>query len=80
VQVENQKTNKFIDFGTPASLTEIENSNINEVKVISLEKRCVNDGINVERVLKHFSVTNLEDLTEKQLSILNQYWDSFKEA
>jgi hypothetical protein len=80
VRVENQKTKKFIDFGTPASLTEIENSNINEVKVTSLEKRCVNDGINVEKVLKHFSVTNLEDLTEKQLSILNQYWDSFKEA
>ena len=80
VRVKNQKTKKYLEFGTPASLTKIENSNINEVKVTSLEKRCVNDGINVEKVLKHFSVTTLEDLTEKQLSILNQYWDSFKEA
>lgn len=80
VRVENQKTKKFIDFGTPASITKITKSKIDDVKVKSLEKRCVNDGINVEKVLKHFSVTNLEDLTEKQLSILNQYWDSFKEA
>lgn len=80
VRVENQKTKKFIDFGTPASITKITKSKIDDVKVKSLEQRCVNDGVNVERVLKHFSVTTLEDLTEKQLSILNQYWDSFKEA
>lgn len=80
VRVENQKTKKHIDFGTPASILKITNSKINDVKVESLEQRCVNDGVNVDKVLKHFKVEKLADLTEKQLSILNQYWDSFKEA
>lgn len=80
VRVKNQKNNKNIDFGTPASISKITNSKIDDVKVKSLESRCVNDGVNVDKVLKHFKVEKLDDLTEKQLSILNQYWDSFKEA
>ena len=82
VKVMNLRTNKEIEFGTPAkALAEnkkIENTVINEVKVKALEERCKNENMDVEFIVKHFKVTSLKELTEKQLSILNQYWDRFK--
>lgn len=82
VKVLNLKTDKEIEFGTPAQALEenkkIENTVINEVKVKALEERCKNENMDVEFIVKHFKVTSLKELTEKQLSILNQYWDRFK--
>ena len=82
VKVMNLRTNKEIEFGTPAkALAEnkkIENTVINTVKVKALEERCKNENMDVEFIVKHFKVTSLKELTEKQLSILHQYWDRFK--
>ena len=63
-----------------AEQEKIANSIIDKVKVKALEERCKNDNVNIDKILNHFKVGKLKDLTEKQLSILNQYWDSFKEA
>lgn len=56
----------------------IENSVIDEVKVKALEERCKNEKMDVEFIKNHFKVTSLEELTEKQYAILNQYWEKFK--
>ena len=44
----------------------------------ALEQRCKNDNINIKAITDHFKVASLNDLTEKQLSILNQYWNEFR--
>jgi hypothetical protein len=80
VRVENQRKKSFMDFGTPLAISKITTSKIDETKVKSLESRCVNDGVNIDKILNHFQVKYLKDLTEKQLSIINQFWDKFKEA
>ena len=82
VKVLNQKTKKEIEFGTPAQAQienkSIENSVINAIKLKAIKTRCENENMDVDSILNHFKITSLEKLTEKQLSILNQYWDRFK--
>ena len=82
VKVMNLKTNKEIEFGTPAKAEienkKIENSVISAVKVKALEKRCMNENMDVEFIKNHFKITSFAELTEKQFSILNQYWERFK--
>ena len=58
----------------------VEKTVIDNVKVKSLEQRCKNENMDIKKIIEHFKVTSLKELTEKQLSILNQYWESFKEA
>ena len=82
VKVQNLKNNKEIEFGTPAKALKenkkIENSIINEIKLKAIKTRCQNENMDIDLILNHFKITSLENLTEKQLSILNQYWDRFK--
>lgn len=82
VKVLNLKSNKEIEFGTPGQaqkrIDKVAASKIDEVKVKALEKRCKNDNINIKAITDHFKVASLNDLTEKQLSILNQYWNEFR--
>ena len=82
VKVLNLKSNKEIEFGTPGQaqkrIDKVATSKIDEVKVKALEQRCKNDNINIKAITDHFKVASLNDLTEKQLSILNQYWNEFR--
>ena len=82
VKVMNLRNDREIEFGTPAKVKaeeqKIENSVINAVKVKALEKRCINENVDVEFIKTHFKVTSFEELTEKQYAILHQYWDRFK--
>lgn len=84
VKIINLKNNKEIEFGTPGQIqkeiNEVEKSVIDEVKARSLETRCKNENMDIKKITEHFKVTSLKELTEKQLSILNQYWENFKEV
>lgn len=52
----------------------IEDQKISEVKVRSLENKCIADSVPVEKILKKFSVKRLEELTEKQFAIVCHNW------
>ena len=84
VKVLNLKTNKEIEFGTPAQAQQeaqkIENSFINEVKVKALIDRCKKEGIDGEKILKLYKVSFFNDLTEKQYANINEHWEKIKEA
>ena len=84
VKVLNLKTDKEIEFGTPAQVQEennkIENSVIDEVKITALKERCNKEGVDVGKILKLYKVSFLNDLTEKQYANINQYWEKIKEA
>lgn len=84
VKVLNLKTNKEIEFGTPAQAQQeaqkIENSFINEVKVKALIDRCEKEGVDGEKILKLYKVSFFNDLTEKQYANINEHWEKIKEA
>lgn len=82
VRILNLKNNIFIEFGQPADALKQQNDvgkeKIGQIKAEAVLKRCDADGIDVDRVLKHFKIKSLSEMTERQHAILNQYWDSFK--
>ena len=84
VKVLNLKTNKEIEFGTPAhekaENQKIENSVIDEVKLKALIARCEKEGVDAGKILKLYKVSSLADLTEKMYANINQYWEKVKEA
>lgn len=84
VKVQNLKTNKEIEFGTPANaLSEnkkIENSVIDEVKVKALIARCKKEGVDGEKILQLYKVSIFDHLTEKQYANINEHWEKIKEA
>jgi hypothetical protein len=84
VKVLNLKTSKEIEFGTPAkALTEnkkIENSVIDELKVKALVARCEKEGVAIDKILKLYKVSKLEELTELKYSNINVNWEKIKEA
>jgi hypothetical protein len=84
VKVLNLKTNKEIEFGTPANaLSEnkkIENSVIGEVKVKALIARCDGESVDIGKILKLYKVSSLADLTERQYAHINEHWEKIKEA
>lgn len=84
VKVLNEKTKNEIAFGTPAKELEtqkqVETSTVGNVKVLALQKRCNDEGVDVEKILKLYKVASLEKLTEKQFSNINTHWEKIKEA
>lgn len=84
VKILNIKTNKEIEFGTPATEKKaqenIENMRISEVKVKALIERCKNDGVQEEKILKLYRVSSLAELTEKKFANINTHWEEIKKA
>ena len=84
VKVLNLKTNKEIEFGTPAQAQQeaqkIENSVIDEVKVKALIARCKKEGVDGEKILQLYKVSIFDHLTEKQYANINEHWGKIKEA
>lgn len=84
VKVLNLKTDKYIEFGTPAQETEhqqnIGKQLITEVKVKALIERCEKDGVPIQRILDLYKVKRLADLTEIKYANINQYWKQIKES
>ena len=84
VKVLNLKTNKEIEFGTPAQAQQeaqkIENSVIDEVKVKALIARCKKEGVDGEKILQLYKVSIFDHLTEKQYANINEHWEKIKEA
>ena len=84
VKVMNLRTNKEIEFGTPAQVKaeeqKIERTCIDDVKVKALEERCKKDNVEPGKILKLYKVSSLADLTEKQYANINLHWEKVKEA
>jgi hypothetical protein len=82
VKVLNQKTNNEIEFGTPANETQeqvkVEKQTVDAVKVQVLEKRCSDEGVNPEKILKLYKVAQFSDLTEKQFRNIADNWEKIK--
>ena len=84
VKILNLKTNKEIEFGTPAEVKKeqkaIENMNISEIKIKALLARCEKEGVDVGKVMKLYKVSSLADLTEVKYAHINQHWEDIKKA
>ena len=82
VKVLNEKTNNYIEFGTPAE--EKKKQNVTEKQVISAVKvkaliaRCESEGVKVETILGLYKVERLEDLTEIKYANINANWEKVK--
>lgn len=59
---------------------EVENMKISEIKVKSLVERCEHDGVKAETICKLYHVKHFNELTEKQYSNINQFWEKVKES
>lgn len=62
-----------------AQLNQVANEKIGEVKVKALRARCNNDNVPEERINKLYNVKDFAELTEKQYSNINQYWEKIME-
>lgn len=51
---------------------------IDAIKVEALRNRCADENINIGKLLQHYKVERLEDLTESKHSHINQYWEEIK--
>lgn len=84
VKILNQKTDKEIEFGTPADAKQeqgnIENMLISEIKIKALIERCEKEGVQVGKILSLYKVKRLSELTEKKYSHINCHWEDIKEA
>lgn len=84
VKILNEKTKNEIEFGTPVKELEtqkqIEVSKVGNVKVLALQKRCEDEGVDVAKILKLYKVKSLEDLTERQFANINENWEKVKGA
>lgn len=47
---------------------------------LTLEEKCKKENINISKVLIHFKANTLSDLTERQIQILYEYWENFKDG
>lgn len=47
---------------------------------MTLEEKCKKESINIIKVLHHFKTSSLSELTERQVQILYEYWDRFKDG
>lgn len=79
VAIEDITSKQIVRFGQPAAAKReqesIEKQGINEVKVKALEKRCLNDGIDIEALKGFCNVSDISDLTEKKYANINAHWD-----
>lgn len=48
---------------------------IDAIKVEALRKRCADENINTEKLLKLYKVGSFEELTENQHNNIHQYWE-----
>jgi tRNA 2-selenouridine synthase SelU len=84
VKILNQKTNKEIEFGTPAEAQQaqkkLENMLVSEIKIKALISRCENEGVDVGKIMKLYKVNSLADLTEKKYAHINVHWEDIKKA
>jgi hypothetical protein len=82
VKVLNNKNNTEIVFGTPANETQeqakVEKQTIDAVKVQVLEKRCSDEDVNPEKILKLYKVSQFADLSEKQFRNIADNWEKIK--
>lgn len=83
VKVLNLKTEKYIEFGTPAKeqekQKETEKSIISEVKVKALLSRCEKEGVDPLKITKLYKVSSIADLNEKKYANINEHWEEIKE-
>lgn len=49
------------------------------VKVQVMKKRCADDNVAEEKVLKHYNLSSFENMTEEQFRHCSDYWQRFKE-
>ena len=84
VKVLNLKTNKEIEFGTPAEelkkQAEIGKELISKVKVTALQKRCEKDGVDEGKILKLYKVDSLAELTELKYANIHEHWEQIKQT
>lgn len=84
VKVQNTKKNVYIEFGTPAEAKkqydEVAKQQITDIKAIALLNKCKAEGVAIETILKLYKVPDLESLSEKQFSNINEHWDKIKAA
>lgn len=59
-------------------IEEISNMKIAPLKVDVLKKKCAEDNVPEDTVLKLYKLKSLEDMTEKQFQNCMQYWDKVK--
>ena len=52
----------------------IEEQKVGATKIIGLTKRCEEDGVNPSAILKHYSIKDLSELTEKQFAWVLHNW------
>lgn len=80
VTVENMATGNQMVFANRINDAEpvIQVPCISEAKVKALLKKCADDGIPTERILKLYKVKELKELTETKHANIIQHWDEIK--
>ena len=58
---------------------DVKDMHIDEVKANALRKKCESVGVDVDALLKKYSVESLTDLTEYQAAVINKQVDKVKE-
>lgn len=84
VKIYNFKTEKYIEFGTPAEIhkeqEQIGKQTISNVKVKALLERCESDGVPTQKICELYKVKRFCELTEKQYANINAFWGKIKES
>lgn len=57
---------------------DVEKQVISDTKTAALLNKCEAEGVLVDVILKLYKVPNLESLTEKQFSNINEHWNEIK--
>lgn len=53
---------------------------IDVIKVVSLEERCNNDGVDANKLCQLYKVNSFSELNEKQFRNINEHWEEIKNA
>lgn len=56
----------------------IKKQKISEVKVMSLQERCTNEGIEIQKIIDFYKLKELSNMTEEQFMHCNTYWENIK--
>ena len=57
---------------------EIAKTKIAPVKVTVIKKRCADDNVDEEKLLKAYKIKSFEDMTEEQFRNANDFWEKIK--
>ena len=60
--------------------SEIAKMKISKIKVVTIRKRCADDNVDEEKVLKAYKIKSFEDMTEEQFRNANDFWEKIKES